>query len=63
MGARERFSACRSVLATRNSMPSMPASIMRFTALLPPPPMPITFIRAPVSGGSSSMKILMPVPG
>src|SRR4030095_11513287 len=36
---------------------------MRLTALLPPPPMPITLIRAPVNGGSSSMKILMPLPG
>src|SRR6266436_4430222 len=29
-------SACRSVLAVTNSMPSTPASIMRFTALPPP---------------------------
>ncbi len=63
MGARDRLSACKSVLATKNSIPSMPDSIMRLTALPPPPPMPITFIRAPVNGGSSSMKILMPVPG
>ena len=41
----------------------MPASIMRLTALPPPPPMPITFMRAPVMGGSSSMKILMPLSG
>src|SRR5713101_3687771 len=39
----------------------MPASIMRLTALPPPPPIPITFMRAPVIGGSSSMKILMPL--
>ena len=61
--ARERFNACRSVLATTNSIPSMPASIILLTALLPPPPTPITFMRAPVMGGSSSMKIFMPLPG
>src|ERR1041385_8901819 len=44
-------------------MPSIPASIIRLTALPPPPPTPITFIRAPVIGGSSSMKMLMPLPG
>src|SRR5205085_9402423 len=41
----------------------MPASIMRLTALLPPPPMPITLMRAPVIGGSSSMNMFMPLPG
>src|SRR5437763_15652511 len=61
-GARERFNACRSVFATTNSMPSMPVSIMRLTALPPPPPTPMTFMRAPVSGGSSSRIILMPLP-
>src|ERR1041385_305246 len=44
-------------------MPSIPASIIRLTALPPPPPTPITFMRAPVIGGSSSMKMLMPLPG
>src|SRR5947207_10879938 len=44
-------------------MPSMPASIIRFTALPPPPPTPITFMRAPVIGGSSSIKIFMLLPG
>src|SRR3989441_3398206 len=44
-------------------MPSMPESIMRFTALPPPPPTPTTFMRAPVIGGSSSMKIFMLLPG
>ena len=29
-----------------NSTPSTPAAIMRFTALLPPPPTPITLMRA-----------------
>ena len=59
IGAFEAFKACRSVLATINSTPLMPASIIRFTALLPPPPTPITLIRAPVIGGSS-INILMP---
>src|SRR5947208_1528136 len=44
-------------------MPSMPLSIMRLTALPPPPPTPTTFIRAPVIGGSSSIKIFMLLPG
>ena len=45
-GARLICKACRSVLAAMNSTPSTPASIMRFTALLPPPPTPITLILA-----------------
>src|SRR5450432_3309853 len=45
-GACDMRSACRSVLATMNSMPSTPASIMRLTALPPPPPTPITLILA-----------------
>ena len=61
--ARDRFRACRSVFATTNSMPSIPASIIRLTALLPPPPTPMTFMRAPVMGGSSSIKIFIPLPG
>src|ERR1041385_3398269 len=44
-------------------MPSMPASIIRLTALPPPPPTPTTFMRAPVMGGSSSMKMFIPLPG
>src|SRR5713226_5768216 len=48
--------ACRSVLATTNSMPSIPASIMRFTALLPPPPTPITLILASLR--VSSLKLM-----
>ena len=44
-------------------MPSMPASIMRLTALPPPPPTPMTLMRAPVMGGSSSMKMLIPLAG
>ena len=49
-------SACKSVLATMNSMPSTPASIMRLTALPPPPPTPITLILASLSG--SSLKLM-----
>ena len=36
-----------------NSTPFIPASIIRLTAFPPPPPTPITFIFAPVIGGSS----------
>ena len=36
--------ACASVLAATKVTPCIPASIMRFTALEPPPPMPITTI-------------------
>ena len=38
--------AWRSVLAAINSTPSIPASIIRLTALQPPPPIPITLIDA-----------------
>src|SRR5215469_13639226 len=48
--------ACRSVLATMNSMPSTPASIMRLTALPPPPPTPMTLILASLRG--SSLKLM-----
>src|ERR1700758_4884090 len=56
MGARDIRNACRSVLAVMNSMPSMPASIMRFTALPPPPPTPMTLILASLRG--SSLKLM-----
>ena len=55
-GACDMRSACRSVLATMNSMPSMPASIMRLTALPPPPPTPITLILASLR--ASSLKLM-----
>lgn len=55
----EAFRAWRSVLATMKSTPLIPASIILLTAFPPPPPTPITFIRAPVIGGSS-MYILIP---
>src|SRR5215470_14082239 len=43
-----------------NSTPLMPASIIRLTALPPPPPTPITLMRAPVIGGSS-INIFIPL--
>ena len=46
-------SACRSVLATMNSTPSRPTCTMRLTALLPPPPTPMTLMRAPAVPSSS----------
>ena len=46
IGARHLRSACRSVLAAMNSMPRSWASIIRLTALPPPPPTPITLILA-----------------
>ena len=55
VGARVLPSACASVLAAMNSTPNRPASIIRFTELHPPPPTPITLIRA--GGGASSRKI------
>ena len=40
------WSACASVLAAMNSTPESPASIIRFTALVPPPPTPTTLMTA-----------------
>src|SRR5690242_13610104 len=54
-GACESFSACKSVLAAMNSTPSSFARIMRFTALQPPPPTPMTLIFA---GCNSSLKLM-----
>src|SRR5262249_3604915 len=56
IGACDICSACRSVFATRNSTPSTLALIMRFTALPPPPPTPITLIFALLRG--SSLKLM-----
>ena len=39
-------SAWASVLTAMNSTPLRPASIMRFTAFTPPPPMPTTLMTA-----------------
>ena len=47
VSALDAFKACVSVLATMNSTPCTPSSIIRFTALLPAPPTPITLIFAP----------------
>src|SRR5690606_27298885 len=44
--ARLVASTCASVLAATNSTPLRPVSIMRFTALLPPPPSPMTLMTA-----------------
>src|SRR5580704_2587508 len=52
MAARDIRKACKSVLATMNSMCSIPESIMRLTALLPPPPTPMTLIRASLRASS-----------
>ena len=46
MSASEIASACASVLMATNSTPRMPSSIMRLTALVPPPPTPTTLMTA-----------------
>ena len=46
MSASEMASACASVLTATNSTPRIPSSIMRFTALVPPPPTPTTLMTA-----------------
>ncbi len=53
MGARHLASAWRSVLAAMNSMPRSWASIMRLTALPPPPPTPMTLILAGIRSAAS----------
>ena len=45
--ARLLASTWASVLAAMNSTPESPASIMRFTALFPAPPSPMTLMTAP----------------
>src|SRR5450759_1344529 len=52
--ARFTRSTWRSVFAATNSIPLMPAWIMRLTALPPPPPTPTTLIFA--GGGTSSFR-------
>jgi len=47
--ALESIRACASVLMAMNSTPWMPSSIIRLTALQPPPPTPTTLIRANAS--------------
>src|SRR5712691_3963066 len=51
--------ACTSVLQTMNSIPLIPAWIIRLTALPPPPPTPITLIFA-VSCSSSRVTLRLP---
>ena len=48
-GASDWRSACASVLTAMNSTPISSARIMRLTALLPPPPTPMTRMRAKFS--------------
>src|SRR3954454_4477356 len=45
-GASDICICCWSVLTAMNSTPSIPASIMRFSALQPPPPTPTTRVTA-----------------
>ena len=49
VGALQNCSACLSVLIPMNSTPAIFSSIMRFTALFPAPPTPITTILAEFS--------------
>ena len=46
MSASHMASACASVFAATNSTPRRPASTMRLTALVPPPPTPTTLMTA-----------------
>jgi hypothetical protein len=56
-------SAWASVLTEMNSTPPSWSSIIRLTALPPPPPTPTTFIRAVWTPVSSSSKIMIGSPG
>src|SRR5512141_1512253 len=55
--ARFTFRTWRSVFAATNSIPLIPAWIMRLTALPPPPPTPTTLMRA--GGADSSLKVIV----
>jgi hypothetical protein len=46
MSASHIASACASVLQATNSTPRSPASTIRLTALVPPPPTPTTLMTA-----------------
>jgi hypothetical protein len=59
VGASDCASACMSVLATMNSTPRSPAPIMRFTALPPAPPQPITLSLAELLRSISSSNVDM----
>jgi hypothetical protein len=50
LSADEVARTCTSVFIAQKSTPDNPASIMRFTAFVPPPPTPITLIFANGSG-------------
>src|SRR5579875_1449137 len=54
------FKACASVLTTMNSTPLTPDSIIRLTALHPPPPTPITLILARESDSKSNSNMMAP---
>ena len=60
--APERASAWRSVLMAMNSTPRSPASTMRFTALVPPPPQPTTLIEAKLPWSASWNSITLHPP-
>ena len=53
-GASDCSSACASVLQAMNSTPIISARIIRLTALLPPPPTPMTRMRAKFSESDRS---------
>ena len=59
VGASDCASACMSVFATMNSTPRSPAPIMRFTALPPAPPQPITLSLAELLRSISSSNVDM----
>ena len=55
------MSACASVLIAMNSTPFIPESIMRCTALMPPPPTPITLITARKLCGAPAILFMPPL--
>ncbi len=56
-GASLMWSACMSVLTATNSTCVMPASIIRFTALMPAPPTPTTLITARYAPASAAAAV------
>ena len=54
------FSACLSVFTAMYSTPARLVSIMRLTALHPPPPTPMTFSTAELSGSVSNCNMSIP---
>src|ERR1700730_18958298 len=55
----EEVSACASVLATTNSTPSRPETIMLLTALPPAPPTPATIICGFSSRSSGALRLIV----